>query len=102
MAKIDLEELLADREAGTDGPWHVRTLENFGFNVVHYVHGDKHSIARIAKIPLEQDARRIARLPTLEAAYIEAVETLRKIASCDSHADGDVVDLARKFLESHK
>ncbi|MEQ5789051.1 hypothetical protein J3454_14235 [Erythrobacter sp. NFXS35] len=49
----------------TPGPWVVRTLENFGWNIVHYVGGDKFAIARVAKVTSEADARLIAASPCL-------------------------------------
>lgn len=59
----------------TPGPWTVRTLENFGFNVVHYIGGDKFDIARVAKCGNEADARLIAAAPEL----LEALEYARGI-----------------------
>lgn len=80
MTKINLDELRADREAGTGGPWEVFNdpecarpgIEAIGETIVVYgcdddgegVHGD------------HANARRIARLPDLEAAYLEAVDLL--------------------------
>lgn len=45
----------------TSLPWIVRTLENFGFNVVHYINGDKFDLARVAKCSEEANAAFIAR-----------------------------------------
>lgn len=73
MPKINMTELLADRENGTDGPWYcddgcdVRDRNDVMAGIV------------VTDTP-EIDARRIARLPDLEAAYIEAVGALRGIA----------------------
>lgn len=54
--------------AYTPGPWDVRTLENFGWNVVHYRNGDKFDIVRVAKANKEEDARLIAAAPEMLAA----------------------------------
>lgn len=66
----------------TPGPWTIRTLENFGFNVVHYVDGDRFNIHRVAKTGDEANARLIAAAPDLLAAlatfvaeYVEMVES---------------------------
>ena len=53
--------------AHTPEPWIIRTLENFGFNVVHYVGGDNHNISRVAKVGSEADARLVAAAPELLA-----------------------------------
>lgn len=121
---INLAELLADREAGTDGPWYVNepnkeeeryvgemiigagirtvrepTLHDNRFREVRYsehvVDGcgccgspwgnDEHA---------EADARRIARLPDLEAAYIEAVRALREMKGLLSYAGQDACNEA--------
>src|SRR5690606_20223008 len=76
---IDLEQLEADREAGTTGPWIVRTLENFGYNIVHYKDCDKFNIIRVVKTASEHDARRVARLPDLEEAYISSTEKVAEL-----------------------
>lgn len=94
MVKISMDELRADREAGTDGPWWTDAKysgQDAGCSII---------AARTDAGPLpgnptrgavafatallntesrrcEANARRIARLPDLEAAYLEAVETLR-------------------------
>ena len=58
----------------TPGPWAVRTLENFGFNVVHYIDGDKFDIARVAKCHDEANARFIASAPDLLDGAKKALE----------------------------
>lgn len=72
MSMID--DIKRDREAGTDGPWVVRTLENFGWNICHYLGGDKFDIFRIGKVGDQANAHRIARVPDMEAALIIAEE----------------------------
>lgn len=73
---IDMEHLKADRAAGTEGPW---LCDDYGvdfdgarFGEVAYVLS-KDADAFDAT---SANARRIARLPDLEAAFIEAVEVL--------------------------
>lgn len=107
-AKVNLTELLADREAGTGGEWEV------GGGGTHYFNArvkDGHRVAQMAIAKMSQhaaegqaNARRIARLPDLEAAYIEAVEVVRALLH-GVHGDGYVLPAgaiatarARKFL----
>lgn len=115
--KINLTELLADREAGTDGPWNIRAVSK-DMKIVGNIHQVTDEAGYPAAfIPAWDDpgpgeidgteealanARRIASLPDLESAYIEAVEVLRKIASARSAMDGGSINecraIARKFL----
>lgn len=64
-----VDRLRALLAKATPGPWHIRTLENFGFNLVHYTGGDKFDIARVAKCSDEANAALIVEainaLPTL-------------------------------------
>lgn len=77
MTKINLDELIADREAGTDGPWYYDNVQGRIFQrpdpLVRY-------IIREMESSIETNARRIARLPDLEAAYIEAMGLLDQVA----------------------
>lgn len=86
MTKINLDELRADREAGTDGPWRYHHDKYEGDAIlasnkpIRWVvrrYEDPDTGYDVVDIPNEADARRIARLPDLEAAYLEAVEALR-------------------------
>ena len=59
------------KNRSTPGPWDIRTLENFGYNVVHYNGGYKFDIVRVAKVGDEANARLIAAAPDmLEALRI--------------------------------
>ena len=49
-------------EAATQGEWRIRTLENFGWNIVHYVNGDKFDLQRVSKCGNEPDANFIVAL----------------------------------------
>ena len=68
---IDIEKLKEDRESGAEGPWGVK------YNNIHAL---GRCIARmdwaIHDSVDDANARRISRLPELEAAYIEAVECI--------------------------
>lgn len=66
--------------AHTPGPWVIRTLENFGFNVVHYVGGDKFDILRVAKTSEEANARLIAAAPELLAALQALFNSYKNLA----------------------
>ena len=65
---IDIDELKRDRAAGTQGPWvHNVMCEDVGDPYLDYVSGNGRVVAGETT---ETDARRIARVPDLEAAYI--------------------------------
>lgn len=84
MTKINLDELRADRNAGTDGPWR---FDGDWHRLPTILSGPCNEICTVKKrgFPSRSDhtkaesanARRIARLPDLEAAYLEAVEALK-------------------------
>lgn len=127
MTKINMDELLADRAAGTDGPWQTTGVMFPGGHRGDVFKGtakripDCHHIARcFAEKPekspactlgamaiemqvspiIEANARRIARLPDLEAAYIEAVGLLKQIADAkwDTMTEGcDVAAMAGRL-----
>jgi hypothetical protein len=82
---------------GTPGPWHVRTLENFGWNIVHYTGGDRFNFKRIAKVPSDEqaaDALLIAASPDL----LEALRSMTEIA----HAYGEYIStVTADELERH-
>jgi len=94
--KINLSELLADREAGTGGEWAVGRF----FNGREVVSG--HACVAFARKDFKKtevaqvNARRIARLPALEAAYIEAVGLLDELygaaEDCICTDDGRLTD----------
>ncbi len=96
MSKINLDELRADGESGTSGPWWTAAKydgRDAGCSIiaartdagplpgnptrgaVAFSTALLNTEARIC----EANARRIARLPDLEAAYIEAIETIKSI-----------------------
>lgn len=65
------DDVLAKVLAKADpAPWTIRTLENFGFNVVHYRNGDKFDILRVAKCAQDNNAMLIALAPDLAAEIL--------------------------------
>lgn len=107
---INLTELLADREAGTSGEWRVdpqwpadiQDAEGYEIGSIFESRnvGEEWLIAgpvRADEGEALANARRIARLPDLEAAYIEAVELLRDMIE-EEDIGVDLYQRARKFL----
>lgn len=75
---VDIEALRALlMERATLGPWVVRTLENFGFNIVHYVDGDKFDLIRVGKCGDEADAAIIAAAVNALPFLLTELEALR-------------------------
>ena len=96
MNKINMAELLADREKGTaNGPWHV--WQALGKAGVSDPFADiAHCSGFYSRRSLDEEivnASRIARLPDLEAAFIEAVEALEKTAAQLADLDNRAMDL---------
>lgn len=114
---INIEQLKADRQAGTAGPWKIVRYDcgdgdipdntpmidgpdDYDAAVVHWkgfkqkywssAHGDERAI--------EANARRIARLPDLEAAYLEAIGLLERWATGHDSA----LHPTREFLIKQK
>lgn len=103
MTKIDIEQIRADREVGTRGPWRVRldgqktTIDGdewWGFAKVHTVVDGAPNLEGYA------NANRIARVPELEDALIEAVKLLRKAQKDDADFAHDCG--INNFLERFK
>lgn len=100
MTRINLTELMADREAGTPGPWrrykdgiHPVLDDGSNGNESHAICGEVYGPDAVF------NSRRIARLPDLEAAYIEAVRVIEWIADqYEPGADAIIARAARKFL----
>lgn len=87
---------MTDREAiatlkeldgkATPGPWVIRTLENFGWNVVEYVGGDRFNIKRVSKCGQEPDAALIVALRN---------DALRIITRQEAEIEQKDVEIAR-------
>lgn len=117
MTKIDIEQIKADREAGTKGPWSVESdghypvirknfREDHHMDVCGPVHGYMYS--RDEDGEQRANARRIARVPDMEDALIEAKTAFDAIVQ-RSHDDPlgtskviDMREIAEEFLERFK
>ena len=87
-----------DRNQGTAGPWW-----RSGSKTIRA--GERHDASWVAKTNWqrgEANARRIARVPEMEAALLEVIPALAEIADCESHVESDVVDIARKALDAYE
>lgn len=92
MTKINMEELLADREAGTEGA--------IGLDNIFYVRNAHVGFYNWDNQEAAANTRRLHRLPDLEAAYIEAVELLRELMDTGAwDLNSPALEHARKFLE---
>jgi hypothetical protein len=78
MTDIDWKKLEADREAGTPGPWFARETYVHDKHVWYDAEGARHGDTPNVAFDCEEetDARRIARLPALEAYALAAREKL--------------------------
>lgn len=95
--KIILEKLIEDREAGTLGPWVWNDEEGYYTLSPGIFISDSPDGTPWGDNIDRANARRIARLPDLEEAYIEAIGLLKRID--ESPRDGFVwLDLF-DFLE---
>lgn len=77
---LDTEQIRKDREAGTPGPWHVGRYALQDIDRGWFVGGNGYCRAQIVgpATHIEANARRIARVPELEAAVLAANEHLVK------------------------
>ncbi|WP_386681924.1 hypothetical protein [Loktanella sp. R86503] len=96
-------------------PWTIRTLENFGFNVVHYRNGDKFDILRVAKCSQDDNAMLIALAPDLAAevlalrkrveaadTMVEAVDHERNLATQDIGRQIDATNAVDAALAAYR
>ena len=91
MTPDEIEKMKADMDAGTPGPWFAEFEEEDDFEGVPISDGS--SGAPIANVPVdfndredrEANARRIARVPELEAEVLRLREALREIATGPEH-----------------
>lgn len=89
---INIEQLKRDREAGTDGPWRVedgqiwdsRSDGEPGIPMFRGVTDYRRWGRDYTNRELAINARRIARLPDLEAAFLEAVELMKHAQRYDA------------------
>ena len=94
MSMID--DIKRDREAGTDGPWRIKDCDSMGDRCTHYyqeVWNDETDILVTTEVTRAHNdggtanMRRIARVPDMEAALIEAVEALQAWDQYDTRPD---------------
>ena len=96
MSMID--DIKRDREAGTPGPWavcgdgarvkpvpHDQWLQPIA-DVSSEIRWDNETWGNLGRVSL--NARRIARVPDMEAALIEAMEALKALVSANNSTDG--------------
>lgn len=86
------EDIRKDREQGTDGPWEVgvrdtgtdeRYVRGNHFEICKCLH---HCVGGIEK-EMEANARRIARLPELEEAYLAQAAEIERLREAIKYAD---------------
>ena len=113
MKPEEIEQMKRDREAGTPGAWHwddqfdsltgvfsVECSQNHGFLYWDCsLDGPDPAHRNMDRVPVEPiaNARRIARVPTLEAEVLRLREALGKIACNKTYAD-DPWSIARATL----
>lgn len=102
---INLKQLIEDREAGTPGNWTDDCREHDEPYQPIKIKGGRHTVCSVwmDDAPVHDfnamqraNARRIARLPDLEEAFLEAVEILKIYSDISS---GPII---RDFLEKLK
>ena len=83
MTPDEIEQMKADIEAGAPGPWRYAPTESA--DVLHMIRDCRgYGIAKITDsfdLPVEVNARRIARVPQLEAEVLRLRECLRHMKS---------------------
>lgn len=100
MTKIDIEQIKADREAGTQGPF-VAERDNCDngsgqwYDVGPYRVSAPYNLTREEALRWEADARRAERIQETEAALIEAFRVL-EIAQ-ENGAVNDVSEFLERF-----
>ena len=74
-----IDKIKADREAGTAGDWHVGKDHDAGINRGFFVAGCGRILLNIVgdKSSNDTDARRIARVPDMEAALLAVAAIIR-------------------------
>lgn len=107
MTEDDIKQMTADREAGTPGPWRVgpvddTRVESADGSEVADIDGDYNQPETWPV--MEANARRIARVPDLEAEVLRLRQALKIIAGYSQCIDNLMsnVDVAREALEGKK
>lgn len=77
---LDIEQIKADREAGTDGPWSAFTDDSAPHtNIVSPSPRTTCVFSLAGRYKSESDVSRIARVPDLEAGYIAQAERIAEL-----------------------
>ena len=86
----DLDQMKRDMEAGTPGPWEAESAGRDGYWVScptapYVVAGTEDECGRYGSINNETNARRIARVPDMEATILAQAATIEALK--DAHAE---------------
>lgn len=89
-----LDQIKADREAGTPGPWAWEGGEMVCADgkVIDHVSYEGMWFARYDEAEDAANARRIARVPDMETALLAAGELADKLEAMDAQDDGALLD----------
>ena len=103
------DQIKADAEAGTPGPWEIGNLESWegfsgvAFRRVYFPSKSDEDIheAHVRGEDCDANARRIARVPELERMVLEMKDTLENIVIAYGMGWdlGDLIDAARSRME---
>ena len=85
MTLQEIEQMKADREIGTDGPWTLiwHGNETYPFPLSLLTSNNDSWIARDGVVSSEANARRIARVPDMEKEILRLREALTLIDALD-------------------
>lgn len=101
-----IDDIKADREAGTPGPWSAFTDDaNNHTNIVAVVPLTSFVFSLPGRFKSEADVKRIARVPHLEDIVLAAedlVEALQSLESGDDSIDGMAADIARGAIDKFR
>ena len=94
-----IDDIKRDRETGTSGPWVAKKSAFEVFNVDHgsmkyEITADLTLIAALYSSDIDANARRIARVPAMEAALLAAVDALEALKFAMG-PDGELEDCSK-------
>lgn len=102
-ADIDRGEIEADRAAGTPGPWDVsavrlgRAIVNKSGHTVAAAHLHGPGIGHNGR--RDANARRIARVPDLEAAYLAALDEIERLREVQDARLGEMEEALNRIVQ---
>jgi len=102
---IDLDEMKRDMEAGTPGPWTARwpVSQDHPFIDADCNHGEgpdgREYYMSVSGICSKEDARRICRVPDMEAAIIAQAATIEALRARVKAAD-ELADMVQCWSEN--